>query len=718
MAAPILAFEGLGLVQGSGWLFRDLNLYVGARDRLALIGRNGAGKTTLLKLLAGAIEPDEGRRTIVPGTKVVLLEQEPSLAGCATLLDYVLRGDDAPERHEAEAIADQLGIDLSREAATASGGERRRAAIARALAQAPDVLLLDEPTNHLDLGAIEWLEDWLGRYSGAFIVISHDRTFLTRLTRQPLWLDRGAIRRAEVGFGGFEAWTEQVYAEEARNAARLDAKLKIEEHWLQRGVTGRRRRNQGRLEKLKELRAQRAAMLRPQSAANLVTGADDTQTKVVIDAEHVTKRYGDRTILKDFSFRVTRGDRIGIVGANGAGKSTLLKLLTGEIQPDEGRVKLAKTLDGVIIDQQRSLMDPAKSVRDVLAGGGDWIEVLGAKKHVHGYLKEFLFDPSIAEAKIGTLSGGERSRLLLAREFARRSNLLVLDEPTNDLDLETLDLLQEVIADYEGTVLIVSHDRDFLDRTVTVTLGLDGTGTVDVIAGGYADWEAKRRPRPAKKAAPKLASPAPEPPRSKPTKLSYKDQRDYDLLPKRIEEIAAAIARDEAAMADPDLYARDPAKFDALGKAIAAARAEKDAAELRWLELAEQAEALGGPARRGPRRDAAAGRGARRLGLEREPDGGPARPAFHVERTARLACEGIQQPLAEPALAPVRQCLFGHADAVVRHGEQPSAILARAEADGDPAGVAPRKGVFDGIGDQFVDHQPDRNGAVACHLHR
>ncbi|MBX3595613.1 ATP-binding cassette domain-containing protein [Sphingomonas sp.] len=592
MAAPVLSYEKLGLIQGSGWLFRDLDIHIGARDRLALIGRNGAGKTTLLRLIAGQVDPDEGRRTIQPGTRVVLLEQEPRMTDCVTLMDYVLSGDDAPERHAAEAIADQLGIDLAREAATASGGERRRAGIARALAMDPDVLLLDEPTNHLDIAAIEWLEDWLGRYTGAFIVISHDRTFLTRLTRQTLWLDRGAIRRAEVGFGGFDAWTEQVYAEEARNAARLDAKLKIEEHWLQRGVTGRRRRNQGRLEKLREMRAARAAMQGPQGAAALATASDDVQTRVVIDARHVSKSYGDRTIIRDLTLRVTKGDRIGIVGANGAGKSTLLKLLTGEITPDSGEVRLAKTLNGVIIDQQRSLMAPDRTVRDVLAEGGDWIDVLGVKKHIHGYLKEFLFDPALAEAKVGTLSGGERSRLLLAREFARASNLLVLDEPTNDLDLETLDLLQEVIADYDGTVLIVSHDRDFLDRTVTVTLGLDGSGSVDVVVGGYADWEAKRRVRPEAKKAAKSAPAVADQPKVR-TKLSYKDQRDYDLLPARIEELDAAIDRDEAALADPDLYAKNPAKFDALMAAIATAREEKDAAELRWLELAEMAEALG-----------------------------------------------------------------------------------------------------------------------------
>ena len=596
MAAPILSYEDLGIVQGSGWLFRHLDIHIGPRDRLALIGRNGAGKTTLLKLIGGSVDADEGRRTVVPGTRIVMLEQEPDLRGVATLRDYVMGGADAPLPHEADAIADQLGIDLSRDAASASGGERRRAAIVRALAQDPDVLLLDEPTNHLDIAAIEWLEDWLKRFRGAFVVISHDRTFLTRLTRQTLWLDRGAIRRAEIGFGGFEAWTEQVYAEEARQAERLDARLKIEEHWLLRGVTGRRRRNQGRLTQLKEMRAERAAMIGPQGSANLVTGTDDAKSKVVIDAKHVTKGFGAgesrRTIIGDLTLRVTRGDRIGIVGRNGAGKSTLLKLLTGEIEPDGGSIKLAKSLDAVVIDQQRSLMAPEKTVREVVADGGDWIEVLGTKKHIHGYLKEFLFDPNMVEAKIGSLSGGERSRLLLAREFARPSNLLVLDEPTNDLDLETLDLLQEVIADYDGTVLIVSHDRDFLDRTVTITLGLDGSGTVDVVAGGYEDWERRRKPSTEAKRASAKPSPAAPPPPAR-TKLSYKDQRDYDQLPARIEALDAQIARDEAALGKPDLYTRDHAGFVRLTKAVETARAEKDAAEMRWLELAEQLEALG-----------------------------------------------------------------------------------------------------------------------------
>ncbi|HEX3424059.1 MAG TPA: ATP-binding cassette domain-containing protein [Sphingomicrobium sp.] len=600
MAAPVLAYEDLGLIQGEGWLFRNLDLYIGERDRLALIGRNGAGKTTLLKCLALLIDPDEGKRTIVPSTNVVLLEQDPGMEGFETLRDWVVHGRDAPEPHEAAAIADQLGIDLARPTLTASGGERRRAAIARALASKPDVLLLDEPTNHLDLGAIEWLEDWLKRYNGAFIAISHDRTFLTRLTKSCIWLDRGQLRRSEIGFGGFEAWTERVYEEEARAAEKLDAKLKIELHWLQRGVTARRRRNQGRLAKLHEMRAQRAAMLGGPGTAKLGLAKDDVRSKTVIDADQVSKSFDDRQIIRDFSLRVQRGDRIGIVGPNGAGKTTLLKLLTGELTPDSGKITLARTLSGIVIDQQRKLMEPQRRVKDVLANGGDWIEVRGTKKHIKGYLKEFLFDPGLVEAPIGSLSGGERSRLLLAREFAREANLLVLDEPTNDLDLETLDLLQEVIADYEGTVLIVSHDRDFLDRTVTITLGLDGSGRVDIVAGGYEDWvrkryEAHRAPPKAGGRASGKGPPAGAPPASRSSsghKLSYKDQRDYDRLPGEIERLEEQVALDEDRLSDPDLYTRDPNRFAELTERIARRRADIEAAEVRWLEVAEIAEAL------------------------------------------------------------------------------------------------------------------------------
>ena len=373
---------------------------------------------------------------------------------------------------------------------------------------------------------------------------------------------------------------KQVYADEARNAEKLDARLKLEEHWLLRGVTGRRKRNQGRLTKLIEMRAERSAMVGPQGAANLTIGNNDAKSKVVIDAKHISKAFGAddsrRTIIGDLSLRVTRKDRIGIVGANGAGKSTLLKLLTGELEPDSGHIRFAKTIERIVIDQQRSKMAPEKTIRDVLADGGDWVEVQGVRKHVIGYLKEFLFEPGVLDAKIATLSGGERSRLLLAREFAKPSNLLVLDEPTNDLDLETLDLLQDVIGDYDGTVLIVSHDRDFLDRTVTITLGLDGSGTVDVVAGGYADWERRRKAAAptkrgaiARNATAAAAVPAPGTVR---TKLTFKDQRDYDLLPKRIETLDAAIARDQVLLEDPDLYTRDPDGFERLMEAIGQAQ--------------------------------------------------------------------------------------------------------------------------------------------------
>ncbi len=598
---PILSLEEIGLQQGGRWLFggpsqEALSLHVGPRDRLALIGRNGAGKTTLFRLIHDRIEPDRGIRKVKPGMRIVLLEQDPDVARFDTLMDFALAGEYAPAEHEVEAIAGQLGIDMSREAAGASGGERRRAAIAKALAQEPDLLLMDEPTNHLDLAAIDWLEGWLDRYKGAFVVISHDRTFLKRLTRATLWLDRGTLRRKEVGFGGYEAWEEQVYAEEARAADRLDAKLKIEAHWLERGVTARRKRNQGRLEALYKMRSARAAMISDTGTAKLQLAVEeDFKSKSVIVAENIAKSYGDRAIIKPFSLRIQRGDRIGVVGSNGAGKTTLLKILTGEIAPDSGTVEISSRLSGVMIDQQRSVMEPDRTVREVLAEGSDWIDVRGNRKHVQGYLKEFLFDPGIVDTKVGILSGGEKSRLLLAREFARKSNLLVLDEPTNDLDLETLDLLQEVIADYEGTVLIVSHDRDFLDRTVTLTLGLDGSGRVDVVAGGYEDWERKRQDRvtATRKAAASDAAGAPPPPPSPPpaaTKLSYKDQRDYELLPARIEELESAIARGETILSDPDLYASDPQRFATISKGVENARAEKDAAEERWLMLAEQVE--------------------------------------------------------------------------------------------------------------------------------
>ncbi|APG62508.1 elongation factor 3 [Sphingorhabdus lutea] len=596
---PIFSYEGLSLHQGAGWLFSDMDLHIGPRDRLALIGRNGAGKTTLMKLIAGQIEADKGTRSVIPGTHIVMLNQNPDFGPFETLLDFCVAGENAPPQYAVEAIAEQIGINLSTKSSTASGGEKRRAAICKALASEPDLLLLDEPTNHLDLAAIEWLEDWLQRFKGAFLVISHDRRFLTSLTRQTFWLDRGKMRRNEIGFGGYEAWMEKVHEEEARATKKMDAHLKIEAHWLARGVTARRKRNQGRLEKLYELRAQRAAMLGPQGTAKLAAGNDDSKTKTVINADGISKSFGEgenkRTIIDNFTLRIQRGDRIGIVGRNGAGKTTLIKMLTGELEPDTGTATRAQTLTGIVIDQQRKLLSPDKRVRDVLADGSDWIMVRGHKKHVQGYLKEFLFDPELIEAKIGTLSGGERSRILLAREFAREANLLVLDEPTNDLDLETLDLLQEVIADYDGTVLLVSHDRDFLDRTVTLTLGLDGSGKVDIIAGGYADWEAKRTPpkeqitksKPLSKDNAKVENRTASAPKQK---LSYMEQRDFELLPAKIEKIEAEIAANEAELSNPNLYSNDFDRFSALTQKNEDLRNQKDEAELRWLEVAELAE--------------------------------------------------------------------------------------------------------------------------------
>ena len=602
MPEPILTLENAGLRQGGDWLFRGLDLTIDARDRLALIGRNGVGKTTLLKLIAGEIDLDEGRRAVSPSLRIVRLEQDPNLAGFATLGDYVRAGENAPADHMLDSVASRLGADLDRDASTASGGERRRAALVRALAEQPGLLLLDEPTNHLDIAAIEWLESWLERFSGAFLSISHDRTFLTRLTRNTLGLDRGALRRAEVGFGGFEEWSERVAAEEAKTASRLDARLRQEEHWLLRGVTARRSRNEGRLAKLIELRATRKAMTTGDAVAKLATEADDGKTKVLIDAQHVNLSFGDRPIIRDLSLRVRRGDRIGIIGPNGAGKSTLIRLLLGQQEPDSGSIRRAKSLNPTVIDQRRQRLDAengvGKTVRDVLADGGEWLEVNGVRKHVAGYLKEFLFDPGVIDAPIDGFSGGERSRLLLAREFATPSNLLVLDEPTNDLDMETLDLLEEVLDDYAGTVLLVSHDRAFLDRVVTMVVALDGNGNAETVVGGWSDWAfyQKQKAADARQTREPRVKNANTPVTAKPKagKLSYNDARELAELPKKLESLGAAIIRHEATLADSALYTRDPKRFANINAELERVRSDLAAAEERWLELAEKEAALAG----------------------------------------------------------------------------------------------------------------------------
>ena len=590
MPEPILTLDGAGLRGPERWLLRGLNLTIDARDRLALIGRNGAGKTSLFKLIAGELALDEGRRATASGLTIGRLEQDPPMGGFASLADYAAAGGAQP--HELAALASQLGLDLDRPAATASGGERRRAALVRVLAERPSLLLLDEPTNHLDIAAIEWLEGWLERWSGALVVISHDRTFLTRLTKNCLWLDRGTLRRAEVGFGGFDAWAEAVAAEEERTAQRLDTKLRAEEHWLQRGVTARRKRNMGRLAKLLELRETRRSLDRGPGTARMAATSEDPGSRILIDARDVAIGFGDRPLIRNLSLRVRKGDRIGIIGPNGAGKSTLIKLLLGQQAPDAGTITRAATLQPTIIDQHRQRLK-GRTVRDVLADGGEWIEVNGTRKHVAGYLKDYLFDPAILDAKAESLSGGEQSRLLLSREFASPSNLMVLDEPTNDLDMETLDLLEEVLADYAGTVLLVSHDRAFLDRVVTMVVALDGAGNAEVSVGGWSDWAARRAPPAAGAKASAKAAAAPAVPK-KASKLSYKDARALAELPARIEALGRDIAKREAALADPDLYARNPARFAAITAELDQLRADLDAAETRWLELAAMEEELAG----------------------------------------------------------------------------------------------------------------------------
>jgi len=595
MAPPLLLLKDVRLTFGGQPLLDGAELSVSAGERLGLVGRNGSGKSTLLKIAAGAVEPDDGSRFLQPGATIRYLPQEPDLSGFATLRAYVDAGlapGDDPYR--GAYLLDALG--LSGDAATdkLSGGEARRAALARALAPEPDILLLDEPTNHLDLPAIEWLEAELKGSRSALVLISHDRRFLQNLTRTTLWLDRGRTRRLDQGFGAFEAWRDDLLAQEERDRHKLDRKIEMEKDWLRYGVTARRKRNQGRMRALDALRETRRNARRAQGSVQLTVTEAETSGALVIEARRISKAFGGRPIVADFSLRIARGDRIGLVGANGAGKTTLLNLLTGALAPDEGTVRIGANVAIATIDQRRASLDPDTSLRDALTGGrGDTVEVGGQTKHVVSYMKDFLFGPEQAGSPVRALSGGERGRLLLARALAQPANLLVLDEPTNDLDLETLDLLQEMIADYPGTILLVSHDRDFLDRTVGSVIVAEGDGRWVEYAGGYSDMVAQRGrgvdPRAAAEAAapreksPSLAAPSAPPPARK--KLSFKDQHALETLPATISRLEAEIARLEARLADPALYGSDPAAFAAASEALTTAQHERSAAEDRWLEL-------------------------------------------------------------------------------------------------------------------------------------
>ncbi|HZD26491.1 MAG TPA: ATP-binding cassette domain-containing protein [Alphaproteobacteria bacterium] len=577
---PLLTLKDVAVLHGERPLFEGVELAVLPGDRLCLVGRNGAGKSTLLKIVAGLVPPDHGERWLQPGTRVAYLEQEPDLSGFASVADYVAAGA-GEAAYRVPMLLDAVGVDGGLATAGLSGGEARRAALARALVAAPDILLLDEPTNHLDIRAIEWLERELAGFRGAVVTISHDRAFLAHLSRATLWLDRG--------FAEFEAWQEAAYAEEDSRRHKLERRIAAETRWSREGISARRKRNQGRLRRLQELRAERRRMLARTGSVELRAAAGPVSGKLVIEAEHVAKGFAGRPVIRDFSTRIMRGDRVGLIGPNGAGKTTLLRLLTGELAPDEGRVRLGSNLAPVYLDQRRAVLEPERMVQDVLCGpGSQQVMVRGEARHVASYLQDFLFDPAQARQPVSALSGGERNRLLLARALARPSNLLVLDEPTNDLDMDTLDLLQELLADYDGTVLLVSHDRDFLDRVVTSTIALEGDGSAIEYAGGYSDYLSQRGPRddaekPAKpeKTAGKSEKPKP----SSGGKLSYKHKRRLELLPDEMAALRGEIAALEAELADPALFTRRPERFRAATARLQAAAAELDAAESEWLEL-------------------------------------------------------------------------------------------------------------------------------------
>ncbi|RKK02625.1 ATP-binding cassette domain-containing protein [Pseudoroseomonas wenyumeiae] len=591
---PLLLLQDIRLMFGTTPLLGGATLSVSPGERLALIGRNGSGKSTLLKIAAGEAQADSGTRFLQPGATVRYLPQEPDLSSYANVMAYVETGLTAgDDPYRAQYLLEQLGLTGEEKPANLSGGEARRAALARALAPSPDILLLDEPTNHLDLPAIEWLEQEIASMRSALVLISHDRRFLEKLTREMVWLDRGVTRRLARGFAHFEAWRDEVLEQEEQEAHKLDRQIVREEHWMRYGVTARRKRNVRRVAELAGLRQQRRERKAAQGGVRMAAAESEASGTLVISAENIRKAYGDRVVVDDFSTRIIRGDRVGIVGPNGAGKTTLLSMLTGTLAPDSGEVKLGTNLEMVTLDQRRAALDPNTTVAQSLTDGrGDQVWVNGQPRHVIGYMKDFLFGPEQARTPVSALSGGERGRLLLARAFATPSNLLVLDEPTNDLDLETLDLLQEQIAEYSGTVIVVSHDRDFLDRVATDVIAWEGEGQWQDYPGGYSDMvaqrghgvrareDAARKSTPAPAAAKPAAAAAPAR-----KKLSFKDQHELDTLPAKMRKLEAEAAKLKEILADPGLYARDRARFDKATELLARSEAQLAEAEERWLEL-------------------------------------------------------------------------------------------------------------------------------------
>jgi ABC transport system ATP-binding/permease protein len=596
MAPPLLALRGVTLIDGARTLFEDVDLALEPRARACLVGRNGAGKTTLLRMLAGEIGYDSGERFIQPGLVLAFVAQEPRIEG-TSLADYAAAGGAA--RHEAEAALESFGLDPKRGCEGLSGGEIRRAALARAFASDPDILLLDEPTNHLDILAIAELEARIGRSRAAILVISHDRRFLERISRQCFWLADRRVRRLDKGFEAFEAWADAALAAEADAARRLDKALERETHWLARGVTARRARNEGRRRRLLALRAEKAERMRLASGSmSLSAGAAPTSGQRVAEVENLGKGFGARTLIKGFSTRILRGDRIAIVGPNGVGKTTLVRLLLGELTPDAGTVRLGTNLEIAYVDQARAELRDDQSLWDFLTpGGGDQIMVQGRPRHVSAYAKDFLFREDQLRQPVSSLSGGERNRLLLARALAKPSNVLVLDEPTNDLDLETLELLEDMLTDYEGVVILVSHDRDFVDRTAASTIALNGGGKVVETPGGWTDFVSQNPGFFEGPEAPAARAAVPPPAARKPaapTKLSFKDQRRLTELEGLMESLPGQIATLETALADPGLYASDPTRFGALSAQLEKARTALVRAEEEWLELEEKREALKG----------------------------------------------------------------------------------------------------------------------------